>query len=381
MIYLFLFIVLLFGCLHNWEKHPQKKKLYFYFEYIVIVLTFGLRYKVGGDTINYYYTFQDSPTLVELFRYGNDSIKYNIGWVFLTALSKQIWNNFAAVQIIQSSIVNAAFFYFFKKYSSNYFTAIFLYGLMYMLTFNTELMRASLAISIFLFGFSFYLNKRWLQYYLLAFVALLFHNEAVLMFILPICYPLSKIRPNVSTLLLIFLISVAVVTSLNFVPQLLSLLSTSERILATFLLYSDTNFQANLNGFIGQTIILSPWFFLLWLSRKEQNLFWRGFIILFIFFGYQQLKYLEFMKRACDFLYPFTILALAYGLRRFKYTRNDLIKVGIALSTLIAVYVRINSFVANNHHKLFYPYTTIFFPEENQEREDLVYEFQGLEIP
>lgn len=378
MIYFILFLILLLGCLFfdNKRNHKGGGK-YLYFEYFVIVLVFGLRYKVGGDTINYFYYFENWPNLEELFNHGYISNRFNIGWIFLSSLCKSIYDDFFVLQIVQALVVNAAFFSFFKKYTSNIYISIFLYGLMYMITFNTELMRASLAVSIFLLGFSTYLNKQWFKYYILAFIAMLFHNEAIIMFILPLCTLLSKIKTHSLNLLILYCVSVFSVVFLNFVPQLLSLFSMSDRVLSTFLLYSDASFNANLNGYIGQTIILMPWFFLLWISRNEKDLFWRGFIILFVFFGFQQLKYLEFMKRACDFLYPFTIVALVYGINYCNRSKSRLVKICIGISVLITVGVRLNSFVADEHYKLFYPYSSVIMPKENIERELLLLKFQG----
>ncbi|MCM1368811.1 MAG: EpsG family protein [Candidatus Amulumruptor caecigallinarius] len=379
MIYIFLIAVLLFGSVYYNDKRPDKGNIYLIIEYLVIVLIFGLRYKVGGDTCVYFYQYDEWPTLDEFQRIGYESERFNIGWVLLSGISKLIYNDFATLQILQSAIVNAAFFYFFKKHVPNYFTAILFYGLMYMLTFNTELMRASLAISVFLFGFDFYLKRKWVQYYLLAIVAFLFHNEAVMMMALPVCVLLSKIKTNLFNLTILLLICVVSVLIFDVTPYLLSVLSVSERVLSTLENYTEMTNQANVNGFIAQTFYMMPWFLFLWLSKNHRNLYWRGFIILFIFFSYQQLRYLEVMVRACDFLYPFTIVAMCYGCRVLKRNVDFLMKSAIVVCLCIAISVRLYGFIANEHWKLFYPYSSVFSPQENSERESLVDEFQQID--
>lgn len=91
MIYILLLCVLLFGSIYfNNTKRKDSHNLFYCFEYLMIVCIMGLRYKVGGDTINYFYSFQTLPTFSELWNYDYSTSKYNIGWLLLSALSKNM---------------------------------------------------------------------------------------------------------------------------------------------------------------------------------------------------------------------------------------------------------------------------------------------------
>ena len=112
--------------------------------------------------------------------------------------------------------------------------------------------------------------------------------------------------------------------------------------MTTFTLYSDMTYEANLNGYISHLFFTIPWLLFLWITRSEETpLLWRGFVLLYIFFSFLQLRYTEFMVRACDCLYPFTIVAMTDVLYRRKYIRDYFIKLAISLCIMIDVGQRI----------------------------------------
>lgn len=83
------------------------------------------------------------------------------------------------------------------------------------------------------------------------------------------------------------------------------------------------------------------------------------------------------MNRACDMLYVFTIVAIIDALSRVK-SYQEVRRLLLAISVLVAVGLRVNSFISNKHWMLFYPYSSVFSPEENYKRETLLLEFQGI---
>lgn len=382
MIYIVLLFILLFGAFYFNDKRPDRHNSYLIFEYVAIVLIFGLRYKVGGDSLNYFSQFPFWPTIDKVMDYDVERQRYNGGWLYFAAICKYIYNDFATVQMVQALIVNAAFLSFFKRYVKRYFMANLFYALMYIFTFNTEIMRAALVVSIFLFGFSTFVKKQWVRYYLLCLLAFWFHNEAVVLFVLPICYPLGKMKPTVTNLCIVMAVSIGSVVALDFIPSIMSVLSVSERVVTTFQVYSNLTFQPNLNGYIMQVIVSIPWLFFLWLSRNEdwkldkERIIWRGFIILYVFVTMQELKYQEFMHRACDALYPFTILAIMYALDKRRRLRSSVMRFAIIASVVLVVGVRSYRVFGQEHWKLFYPYYSIINPKDDPERYKMLRYFQ-----
>ena len=379
MIYIVVLFILLYGSIHYNAKNKDIGNKYLYFEYIVVVLVIGLRYKVGGDTLNYFYAFPDWPTLDKISQYDFNTSKYSIGWIVFSALCKYIYDDFVCLQFVEAAIVNASFFYFFKKNTDRYFIAILLYGIMFLFTYNTEIMRAAMSVSVFLFSFESYKRKKWITYYALGFVAFSFHSEAIVMFILPLCYLLSKIKITIVNLAILLIVSVATVSFFNAIPQLANLLSVSNQMSMMFELYSQETVSSNTNGYIAQILLLLPWLYMLWLSRNDNQVYWRGFIILYIFFTFQQLRYMVFMNRACDMLYPFLIVAIVDTMRRVSISKNTIIHICFKMALFIVVTTRVYNYMGNEHWKLFIPYSTILSPQENIAREKLLFDFQNEE--
>lgn len=69
------------------------------------------------------------------------------------------------VQIIVSCIINPVTFYIIKKETEKKYEVALVFLLFQFLYLNCEIMRETIAISMFYFAFSFYIKRRWLPYY------------------------------------------------------------------------------------------------------------------------------------------------------------------------------------------------------------------------
>ncbi len=189
MIYL-LILFLLFVLAFNYDFLNKKagKNLAYVFSCIILILLAGLRYRVGGDTLNYMLVYERLPSLFEsnyFDKIGQE--RAEIGWLFLTGIAKLIGDDFLWLQILHAIIVNASIFIFIKRYSKHCFIGILFYFISFYFYFNFEILRESIAISFFLvFGLKYLLNKKHLHYILTVFVMMLFHQSAVILVFLPI---------------------------------------------------------------------------------------------------------------------------------------------------------------------------------------------------
>lgn len=380
MIYIIVLIVLLLGfILFDVNRYKDHHNFYLYFEWLILVMLAGFRYKVGGDTIIYYNSFQNQPSLSELGTYDFSTSKYNILWFYFTGLCKLIYDDFFVVQIIHAIIVNTAFFSFFKKYAKYYFSAILLYFLMYYFTYNTEIMRASLCVSIFLYGFDYFKKRKWIRYCIIAVFAMGIHLEALVMFILPVVFVLSKIRTNLVNII-IFVLFCILTSFINIIPYLQSIFVLSQQMSFVFDIYSQQTIHINVFGYVMYIILMLPWLFYLWISKHEKNNILKGFILLYVFISFQAIHYSVFMSRVCDFLYPFTILALIKSVQIVKIRREVVLNIIMFFLFFISIGHRMNSYISNNHWLLFYPYSSIFDPQENEIRESLIYDIQNSNL-
>lgn len=192
----------------------QGKTKYFDFWYRFVLLVFiliaGLRWRLGLDTPNYlesfYYVY---PTLGKFsfteYGFGKDPF-----YILINSIVKTLGGRFFIVQLIQSSIVNVLIFKYIKKHSRYVFTCIFLYFITFYYDFNMEIMRASISVVICLFAYDYLLEKMWLKGYLLLCLALMFHMQTIVMFVLPIFFFLRLNKLGVAIIFAAFIFAIYV---------------------------------------------------------------------------------------------------------------------------------------------------------------------------
>ena len=141
---------------------------------VFLILLFGLRhYTVGTDSGTYAFRYE---TLTEL------SV-FEPGFVCLMKVLHALCAHYTFFFVVVACIIWGGLVHFYSKYTSLYWLAIFLFcALGGINTIANNCMRQGIAIIIFLNAISFALNKQWIQYFLLATVAFLFHRSAILIF-------------------------------------------------------------------------------------------------------------------------------------------------------------------------------------------------------
>ena len=206
MIYILIILTLLFFAFYfDFGEAKIGKEFIFYLVLLGLICLSGFRYRVGGDTLLYMLRHEGMPTLGELRSLRQAAGKLQPFWTLVVAVSKSITPDFYMVQFLHAIIVNTLIFHFIKAHTKYVFTAIFLYFIGYYGYFNFEILRESLAISVFLFSIKFLLNKKWIHYYLLALTAFLFHVSAIILFFIPL---LIKIKYRFWVALVIFCVGV-----------------------------------------------------------------------------------------------------------------------------------------------------------------------------
>ena len=165
------------------SKNESAKKFHYYFALIILILLAGLRYRIGGDTCRY------------MDLYGTDlGYEAELGgrfqplWRLLTNALYSISPDFTLFQFVHAIFLNTVIFSFFRKYSPWVFVCIFLYFIKPYLYLNTETIRQSLAIAIFLLSVQACIKRKWGLYYLYVLIAFLFHSGAILLAIVPFLF-------------------------------------------------------------------------------------------------------------------------------------------------------------------------------------------------
>lgn len=227
MIYLLILIgLLLASFLYDFGNLKIGRNFVFYVFLIVLICLSGFRYRVGGDTYFYILRHTYIPTLSEIGGFEFGVTKLQPLWILLSACAKSITEDFYMVQIFHAIIVNSVIFGFIKTNTKYSFTGILFYYTCYYPYFNFEILRESLAISIFLLSINFLLRKKWIVYYFLCVVAFLFHFSGVILFFIPI---MVQVKFRIILPIIIFLIGLGfntifsgLVNSINVVSGLIA---------------------------------------------------------------------------------------------------------------------------------------------------------------
>ena len=103
-IYIIVLIILLVPLFFKQKQSAIKYNSYYWFEFFVLFLLMGLRFRVGGDSLRYELYYSYHPNLNELFAEGGwlTNEGFQPLWVLLQATCKSISDDFVIVQIINS---------------------------------------------------------------------------------------------------------------------------------------------------------------------------------------------------------------------------------------------------------------------------------------
>lgn len=188
MVYLFL-ACLLFLLIYHYDycNHKRGRKGWYLFVMIYMILVAGLRYRIGGDTVNYAMNhYNVYPDLMGYWDIDFSNERYGRGYLFLTAIARSISDNFWAMQMILAILLNCVVFRFFYRNTEKIFTAVILYFILCYFQLNMEVLREACAVAFFLLGWEYFYKHKWIKYYVLCGIALLFHMSAAVTLILPL---------------------------------------------------------------------------------------------------------------------------------------------------------------------------------------------------
>ena len=151
-----------------------------------IVLLFGLRYRVGIDTMNYMDNFAQLPTLADFKNIDWAERKMEPGSTLLCMICKSIVNDFWLTQLVFAGITNSCIFIFLYQQCKNPFVGVFVYFVLAIFYFSTEIMRESVAVGISLLNFKNFQESKWGKYYLFCLLSVSFHYSALITFLFPL---------------------------------------------------------------------------------------------------------------------------------------------------------------------------------------------------
>lgn len=182
-------VVLLLYCILKYDvyNYTPYRKSWFVFILIILILVSGLSYRLGGDGIGYMREFSQYNLLAGL-NY-NELSNYSgrqPGWVLLVKLCRYIIDDYSFFKLVHATIVNTLFLITIRRYSRFVFTGILFYFILIYFDYNFQVLRQSLAVSVFLGAIPYFEENKWIKYYIICMISALFHESALITFIIPV---------------------------------------------------------------------------------------------------------------------------------------------------------------------------------------------------
>lgn len=331
-------------------------RIVYFFLYVYLVLLIGLRYKVGGDTINYmgYYEWQDDLDNLE-FEFGG---MIQPGYSLLCAICKSFSPQFYVFQIIHSLIINTLLFLFITVNTKYKFSAVFCLFFVSYLYLTCEILREALAVTLFAFLYKPLLNKKWIKYYIGVAICIMFHFSALILIFFPF---LTWIRFNRPYVLLMTITCIGMFLLSNIFEMLSSVMLIGEKVSV----YSSEN-----HGLLADFLFLFrkslfPLLFALIVKYGcHRKLRCENQLAILVWFGFMSFFNPVIFGRLTNYVILFFILSFSSEIIemiksfRIKLVHNALI---LSLSFLI---IYGSGYTMYNIYKLYIPYSSIFNPIE-----------------
>lgn len=171
----------------NYPNSPQtvaRNRLCWIAIFLTLALFIGLR-KYYNDTSVYISIYRQSQTITETLNSFSRKLGDNPGFVLLNSLLKTFDVSHHGFLLFYSSFSVAVFLYFIKRYSNNVLLSLFLF-----FTTNTYLISAaaikqSMAIAIGLLGIQFAIDRKWMRFFIVLFLAATFHPYVLVFTLVP----------------------------------------------------------------------------------------------------------------------------------------------------------------------------------------------------
>lgn len=369
MIYFIIGFYLLFlACKYDifGSKDKSAKKFHYYLSLIILILLAALRYRIGGDTCRY------------MDLYGGDlSSEADLGgrfqplWRLLTNILYSVSPDFTLFQFVHAIFLNTVIFSFFKKYSPWVFVCIFLYFIKPYLYLNTEIIRQSFSIAIFLLSVQACIKRKWWLYYIYILVAFLFHSGAIILAIVPFLYGRKISAKNIAWIC----VCVIGLGLFNYWVPRTGILFI-DNLLQQGVIYNENwdgfSVLARLRILTVQLLVPIAIYTLgrRWLFRDSPLSGFFLFILLIMTASACLPQYFRFY----DFIVLFAIVICSEIFARLKALRRGYIPVWITLMVLYQVGVYQSAeYMGYHFYNRYYPYYSVLAPQLSPEREAIIY--------
>lgn len=255
MIYLLIIILLLFLIFqYDINNHSANKESWYTIVLIIFICLAGFRYRIGSDTVgyldDYYHDNTSFRDLIKNFSYDSDFFSRGIILLF-----KSLGVKFYIFQLAHAIFVNVLLFNYFKKHAKYWFTCLFFYFIWMYSFYNTEELRATLSVVLYLYAFDLFFEKKWIKGYLLILIGCLLHKSTYVLLITPLLLPLRLNIVGLATIIIAYLGGMIIKVQLGDYLDLLALSESSTNRLEA---YMNTNYWDQNANIFSMLVLIVP---------------------------------------------------------------------------------------------------------------------------
>lgn len=167
------------------NEQSYANRVYFFLLVLTLTLPVGLR-RMYNDTGAYINSFTKSMDLSRLLVSDELHILGNPAFNIYESLVRSYTDNYHIFLMIPAAFVQYAFASTIRRYSSRFTLGIGLYFCLGSYVLSMAAMKQTIATAIVLLALPFLTEKKFVRYYLLVFLAFLFHTYAIAFAVLPL---------------------------------------------------------------------------------------------------------------------------------------------------------------------------------------------------
>ena len=330
MLYVVIFAILLVLAFYFDLIRQGKSKSYlriYNFIYVLLAILMGFRYGVGIDTPRYMLLFDSIPDLAHLGLSDFNIFRSQPLYILINSVCKTVYNNFVSIQILQAALFFHGFYLIIKKLDLRKFFLLlcfFCYDYIHL----QSAMRECFGLAFCFYALCYYLERKWLQYYLLVFVGFMCHSGMIIFFFIPFI----RIFKNVDIRGILIVTGIVALTFVFAYQYQDIMIQVGEGSIGRYLSEENQEGKFSMSSLIYFVLFVSFWYFLCAKNyRGEHSDFvYMGLVfLLFILIGN---TYIPILYRYTSHFLIFYFYCIIYMLRR---ARNNTV---IALLLLFLFY-------------------------------------------
>lgn len=303
----------------------KNKKKYKYFIVMLLILTLisGLRnMNIGGDTFTYYEIYENSPTIIELFK-GEKNLPDKAvekGFLLIFSLLKTLKINFQLVLVLISFTIIYGIMKIIEKNSIYLLTSLYFYYTLHFQLISLNAMRQGFTIALFFIFINKFKKKRII--FPLCFLLFFIHQSII---IFPIVYLMSCLNLKRYSYIFIYIFSI-LISRLNIVKVIIIRISNLSNLM---LIRKISNYTVNdytlSNMFYIKNTVIIIFFMYLYLEKYSTN---KNKYIFKLYFWGIIFKYILSFSDVISFrlTYPFFMLNIILFSNIYEVLKKNMYK-------------------------------------------------------